>query len=114
MDSEDEEEYRQCIQEWEKALKELQEKPLSDYGYVSFTSRSAGRNKKRKRLVEVEFITLSREHCVSLMNGHFPKKKKTRMDSVAEEALGDTCPPHIDPLDYFLYVLRQREMKSKN
>jgi hypothetical protein len=103
MDSEDEEERQQYIRDCEKELKELQEKPLSEYDYVSFTSRSAGRNKKRKRLVEVEFITLSKGKCVSLMNGHFPKKKKTRMDSVAEQALGDTCPPHIDPLGLFLY-----------
>ena len=87
--------------------------PLKDIVYRSFVSRSAGKNRKRRWWAEVELIGLGRGKFVSLINGRLPKKKKTRMDSVAEEALGDTCPLHIDPLDYFLSLLRQREKRSK-
>jgi hypothetical protein len=85
--------------------------PLKDIVYRSFVSRSAGRKRKRNKWVEVELIGLSGGKFVSLTNGRLPKKKKTRMDSVAEEALGDNYPPNISPLDHFLNLLRQRERR---
>lgn len=101
---------------WIESLREERtnwDTPLKGYTYRSFVSRSAGKNRRRKRWVEVEFIGIGRGRFVSIINGRFPKTKKTRMDSVAEEALGDSCPPNINPLDHFLNLLRQRERQSK-
>lgn len=113
MDSADEEEERQCVRDWEEALEAERLEPLPEYGYESFVSRSTGRYRKWKRWADVEIITLPAGNCVSVMNGRWPKTKKHRMDSVAEEAVGKICPPNKDPLDYFLYVLRQRDIKRK-
>jgi hypothetical protein len=87
--------------------------PLKDYTYRSFTSKSAGKNKRRKRLTEIELIGIGRGRFISLTNGRFPKKKKVRMDCIAEEALGNNCPPNIHSLDHFLNLLRQRDKKPK-
>jgi len=113
MDSEDEEEYWQWIQYWKKELDDGEDEPLSKYPFEVFVSRSAGRDKKRNREAEVEILTLLDGDIVILMNGRWPKKKRLRMDSVAEEAVGDICPPDKDPLDFFLYLLRQRDRKRK-
>lgn len=92
---------------------------LSGYSYRSFVSNSAGRNKKtgkkkkRTEWVEIELIGIGGGRFISLTNGRPPKCKKTRMDSIAEEAVGDSCPPHIQPLEYFLSVLRGKELLSK-
>jgi hypothetical protein len=109
----EEEEIRQVLEEaWEEAC-ENTEDPLKDYAYTSFISKSAGKNRKRRRWAEVEFIGLGQGRFVSLIDGRPPKKKKARLDSVAEEALGDNCPPYIHPLDHFIHLLRQRDKRSK-
>ena len=112
MDPEEMEWRRFWIEAWEEEKKNV-DAPLKDYTYSSFISRSAGKNKRRRRYVEVELIGIGRGKHVSLKNGRFPKTKRTRMDCIAEEALGDSCPPNINPLDHFLNVLRQRERRSK-
>ena len=102
-------------QYWKELLEEIKGSsyPLSEYTYKTFVSTSSGRNRKKRNWREVELIGLPGGRIVSVINGRFPKTKKTRMDSVAEEALGESCPPHIQPLEHFLNVLRERDRRSK-
>jgi len=109
-------EEKEVQQFWDEELIDEQKNgdvQLKDYTYRSFTSKSAGKNRRRRRLVEVELIGIGKGRFISLINGRLPKKKRVRMDCIAEEALEGIYPPNIHPLDHFLNLLRQRDVQSK-
>lgn len=115
MDPEEAE--RSWKQFWLAALKEErtgEASPLRGYHYRSFVSKSAGKNRKRKKWVEVELIGIGSGRFVSLTNGRPSKKKVTRLDSVAEEALEGVWPPQVGPFDHFLHLLRRRQLRKKS
>lgn len=103
---------------WEREQRiENSHGPLSEFGYVTFVSRSAGKGRRRgkssgKTWVEIELIRLPGGKVVSIIDGRLPKKHKARLDSIAEEAVGAICPPHVNHLEYFLGILRERFRRS--